>query len=357
MLNVQAIGSPGMGGAERFLARLAGSLAARGHPTIAVLRRGAELCDQLDPAVEIVETGMVNGADVRTCWAIRRLIVARKPAIIQTWLGRASRLTRVPRRSPTVHIARLGGYYRPNAYRHADVWVGNTLGICDHLVRLGFPTERIHHITNFVEPVAGAAERIGQTPRRAETGVPEDALLVFALGRFVEKKGFVDLLAAFEQLPERIAGHPVHLAIAGDGPLRPQLEKLARAPALAGRIHLPGWLAAPGPWFLAADIFVCPSRDEPLGNVVLEAWSHALPVIATRTAGPLELVTDEGDGILVDIGDARGIATVLRRLLESREERDRLARAGLDTVRQRHSPDTVVDAYLDLYRRATRRPR
>jgi hypothetical protein len=133
-----------MGGAEHFLARLAGALATRGHPTIAVLRRGADLKGVLDPAVDVVETGMRNGADIGTWWAIRRLVRDRKPRIVQTYLGRSSRLTRVPRRSATVHVARLGGYYRPDAYRHADVWVGNTLGICDHLLRLGFPAERIH---------------------------------------------------------------------------------------------------------------------------------------------------------------------------------------------------------------------
>jgi hypothetical protein len=119
-------------------------------------------------------------------------------------LGRASRLTRVPRRSPTVHVARLGGYYRPHAYRHADVWVGNTRGICDHLIRLGHPAARVHHITNFVERVDEAEARLAEGPLRKDTGVRDEAQLVFALGRCVAKKGFADLVLAFLDLYGRV---------------------------------------------------------------------------------------------------------------------------------------------------------
>lgn len=139
MLTVHAIGSRGVGGAERFFARLASDLSNRGHETAAVVRHGAELRALLASEVGIVEVGMRNGLDIFTWWTIRRLVLDRQPQIAQTYLGRASRLTRVPRRSPTVHVARLGGYYRLDAYRHADVWVGNTRGICDYLIRSGFP--------------------------------------------------------------------------------------------------------------------------------------------------------------------------------------------------------------------------
>lgn len=355
MLTVHAIGSRRLGGAERFLSRLATTLAGRGHPTAAVLRRGAELRGLLEPEVEVVETGMRNGVDVITWWTIRRLILIRRPRIVQTYLGRASRLTRVPRESGTVHVARLGGYYRPHAYRHADLWVGNTLGICDHLIRSGFPTDRVHHITNFVEPVGDAEEHVSEPPRREGTDVPGEARLVFALGRFVPKKGFADLLHAFARLPESISGRPVHLAIAGDGPLRHDLKATADRLGIGERTHFPGWLTDPAPWFRAADVLVCPSRSEPLGNVVLEGWTHAKPVVCTRTAGPVELVTEGVDGILVAVEAPEEMAVALHRLLVDGARRRELARAGLRTCRRRHSPDVVVDAYLDLFGGATRR--
>lgn len=355
MLTVHAIGSPGLGGAESFFARLANELAGRGHDTAAVVRHGADLRELLAPEVEVVETGMRNGLDVFTWWTLRRFVVDRRPRVVQTYLGRASRLTRVPQSSSTVHVARLGGYYRPNAYRHADVWVGNTRGICDYLVRSGFPADRVHHVTNFVEMPADPERTIRREPVRTGTGVPEEAWLVFSLGRFVEKKGFADLLEAFARLPAAIRERPVHLAVAGDGPLRPGLEVAAGEAGLDDRIHWPGWLTDPDPWFRAADLFVCPSRDEPLGNVVLEAWSHGLPVVSTRAAGPVELVTDGEDGVLVDVQAPDQIAAAVERLLADDDGRLALARAGLDTVRRRHAPGVVADAYLDLYERVTPR--
>jgi len=355
MLTVHAIGSRGVGGAERFFARLASELAGRGHETAAVVRHGADLRELLAPQVDVVETGMRNGLDAFTWWAIRRLVLDRRPRVVQTYLGRASRLTRVPRSSSTVHVARLGGYYRPDAYRHADVWVGNTRGICDYLIRAGFPPERVHHVTNFVEPPPDAEMRLEAGPLRSHTPVPDEAWLVFALGRFVEKKGFEDLLEAFTRLPASIEGRPVHLAIAGDGPLRPDLEAAARGAGLDDRLHWPGWLTDPDPWFRAADLFVCPSRDEPLGNVVLEAWGHRLAVVSTRAAGPTELVAEGEDGMLVDVEAPDQIASAVERLLADHDRRADLARAGFDTVRRRHAPEVVTDAYLDLYERVTPR--
>jgi glycosyltransferase involved in cell wall biosynthesis len=355
MLTVHAIGSRGVGGAERFFARLASDLSNRGHETAAVVRHGADLRALLSTEVAIAEVGMRNGLDVFTWWTIRRLVLDRQPQIVQTYLGRAGRLTRVPRRSPTVHVARLGGYYRLDAYRHADVWVGNTRGICDYLIRSGFPRERVHHLTNFVELPADAERGLTEMPVRAGTPISEESWLVFALGRFVEKKGFDDLLGAFSRLPTSIGGRPVHLAIAGDGPLRQSLETTARDAGMADRVHWPGWLTDPGPWFRAADLFVCPSRDEPLGNVILEAWSHARAVVSTRAAGPTELITNGEDGILVNVGAPRELASAIERLLRDDDGRRDLARAGLEAVRRRHAPDLVTDAYLDLYGRVTRR--
>lgn len=355
MLTVHAIGSPGVGGAERFFARLASELTGRGHETAAVVRHGADLRELLASGVDVVETGMRNGIDVFTWWTIRRLVLDRRPRVIQTYLGRASRLARVPWSSSTVHVARLGGYYRPDAYRHADVWIGNTRGICDYLIRSGFPRDRVHHVTNFVEPPADAERRLEEGPVREDTPIPGEVWLVFALGRFVEKKGFEDLLEAFSRLPASVEGRPVHLAIAGDGPLRGSLETGARAMGLGDRVHWPGWLTDPDPWFRAADLFVCPSRDEPLGNVVLEAWSHGLAVVSTRAAGPTELVTEGDDGVLVDVGAPDQLASAVGRLLGDDDRRVGLARAGFDTVRRRHAPGVVTDAYLDLYGRVTRR--
>lgn len=349
--SIHAIGSRELGGAERFFARLTQALDDAGHSTTRVVRRGSALVEEL-PGASTLTTGMRNGLDVTTWFALRRLIRDRRPEIIQSYLGRASRLTRVPRELGTFHVARLGGYYRPNAYRHADAWVGNTEGICGHLLQSGFAKKRVFHIGNFVEVAQlDSPERTAEVRRGAD--VPSDALLIFALGRFIERKGFQDLVSAFSQLPDRVDGRPVILVLAGDGPLRSALVAQAEQLHIADRVRWLGWVTEPAPWIQAATVLVCPSRHEPLGNVILEAWANHTPVISTATAGARELIREGETGLMCPPGDPAEMGAHLGEILrQSAEARATLALNGLATLEANHSKTAVVARYLDLYTRA-----
>ena len=91
----------------------------------------------------------------------------------------------------------------------------------------------------------------------------------------------------------------VHAVIAGEGPERAALLELARREGVADRLHLPGWRTDTAALLAAADLLVCPSRHEPLGNVVIEAWSARRPVVAAAAEGPRELISSGRDGLLV----------------------------------------------------------
>lgn len=346
--SIHAIGSRALGGAERFFARLTEALDGAGHPTTRVVRAGSALSEML-PTEASVRCGMRSGVDVLTWMAVRRLIRERRPEVVQTYLGRASRLTRVPRSSETIHIARLGGYYRPNAYRHADAWVGNTGGICDHLVRSGFPKERVFHIGNFVG-VAPEAEQDDTATLLRSAGLVDDPLVVFALGRFIERKGFHDLIVAFAHLPAEIGGRRLVLALAGTGPLGPKLEAQAVQAGIGDRVRWLGWLNEPSSWIQAASVLVCPSRHEPLGNVILEAWAHRTPVLSTDTDGARELLHDGENGLICPPGDPATLAQRLEEVLRSDpQDRAALIANGLTALAARHSKEAVVEHYVDLY--------
>ena len=99
-----------------------------------------------------------------------------------------------------------------------------------------------------------------------------------------------------------------------------------------------------------ADVFICPSRHEPLGNVILEAWYHGVPIISTRSQGPSELITHELDGILVPCRDPDTLSRALELLLcESPAFRRVLAEKGRENLSSRFSRDAITSAYLDLY--------
>src|SRR5260370_1308960 len=111
----------------------------------------------------------------------------------------------------------------------------------------------------------------------------------------------------FDLLLEALAApREVALWIAGDGPLRPRLERLATRLGISGRVRFLGWREDVPRLLAAADLLVCPSLHEPLGNVVIEAWSAGLPVVATASDGPAGLIQDGESGILVPLPGVRG---------------------------------------------------
>jgi glycogen synthase len=184
------------------------------------------------------------------------------------------------------------------------------------------------------------------TPGLRSTGI--EGRYVLALGRVVEKKGFDLLIKAFARVADR---HPdVSLAIAGDGPSLPGLRRLAEDLALADRVRLPGRLARPevAAAMAGAEVFVMPSRLEPFGIVVLEAWRAGRPVIATSRGGPAEFVTDGEDGLLADPFDIDKLAEALDRLLTDQALRQSLGEAGRRRAGEFAWP-IIADQYRQRY--------
>jgi glycosyltransferase involved in cell wall biosynthesis len=348
--SIHVLGSHQLGGADWFFIRLVTALHRAGHPSLAVIRPDSPVRQVLPSEIEQVHLPMASKWDLYSRWRLTRLIGQRQPDVVQSYMGRATRLTRLPAGSHALHVARLGGYYKIDGYyRHAHAWVGNTQDICDFMVKEGLPPERVFYIGNFVpQPRVVGAEELRSL--RARLGLAESAFVIFALGRMVLKKGFQDLLEAFARLDPTIGGRPLVLLIAGDGAQREPLVEAARQLGVASRVRWAGWQNDTTPYFALGDVFVCPSRHEPLGNVILEAWQHHLPMLSTRNEGAQSLVRDGENGLLAPLADPVGLAEAMKRMLAlSEAERDRLAEAGHATVQRAHHEDAVVAAYLALY--------
>jgi L-malate glycosyltransferase len=350
--SIHVLGSHELGGADRFFIRLIEALTGAGHPCLAVLRPNSPVRPLLPAHIDRAILPLTSKWDFYSRWRLTRLIAAHDPDVVQTYMGRATRLTRLPRGSRALHVARLGANYKIDGYfRHAHAWVGNTRDICDYMVRQGLPAERVFYIGNFV-PAPRAVAPAEYEALRARLGLTPETRVVFALGRMVHKKGFDILLEAFAQLPALHDGRPLKLVIAGDGPEHAALVQAARGLGLEGRLVWAGWQNDTAPFYGLAEVFVCPSRREPLGNVILEAWRHGLPVLSTRNEGASVLIEQGVNGLLAPLNDAAGLAEALRQMLGlSAAERARLAAAGQATVQREHSEQSVVAAYLSLYAR------
>jgi len=328
------------GGAELFYERMTGALARAGQDVLPVIRREEGRASRLAvKGLAPVQFRFGGRLDFGTRPGIRRALQEFKPDIAMAWMSRAA--AHLPR-GPWVNIGRLGGYYDLKYFRACRYLVGNTRGIVDYITGTGFPAARTAYLPNFVTDFAGEAPS-----SRAELGIPEGAPLLLGLGRLHEVKGFDTLIQAMARLPD------VYCVIAGEGPERPALEKLVAELKLGERVKLPGWRSDTGALLKAADVFVSSSRHEPLGNMVLEAFSAATPVLAARAEGPSEVIRDGEDGVLVPVDDANSLAIAARLLLGDSGLRAKLAAAGRTRFEAEFAEAAVTATWLDFFARVT----
>ncbi len=172
--------------------------------------------------------------------------------------------------------------------------------------------------------------------------------MLLALGRLHPSKGFDVLIEAMPQLSD-----DVHLAIAGTGEIELDLKSQVASLNLENRVHFLGWRSDQSALLKACDICVVPSRHEPLPNVVIEAWSEGVPVVATRSEGPSWLIDNGQNGLLVDVDNVGALTDALQSVLSNGEFLQNLANAGHKTWGEQFSKDKVVRQYLDFFKRVS----
>lgn len=325
------------GGAELYFVRQTEALAEAGVQQQAVIRDHARARAHLQAAGIPVTLARFGGPlDLATRRRIRAVATAFRPQIVLTYMSRATKKTP---RGPYALVARLGGYYDLKYYRHCDHLIGNTPDLVDYFAREGWPRERATLIPNFVD------DRPGPPAARSDWATPEGAPLIVAVGRLHRNKAFDTLIQAVARLPG------AYLWIAGEGPERAALERLAAEVALAERLRLLGWQEDPTPFVRAADVYVVPSRHEPFGSVVLEGWMAGRPLVAAASQGPSWLIEPDKTGMLVPVDAPAALAEAMTVLLADREKAERLAAAGRAAFEARFTKEAIVAQYLTLFRR------
>ncbi len=324
------------GGAEAFFVRLVKALAAAGLDQRLVIRADRDRAADLAAAgLAPVELPFRPLFDLTSRLGIRRAVRGFAPDLVLTWMSRATQYTPTGR---YCLAARLGGYYNPRYYRKCDHLIANTQALRQWLIGHGFASERVHYLPNFVDVAAAAPVA------RAALDTPADAPVMLGLGRLHDEKGFDLALAAMAEVPGLV------FWLAGEGAERGRLETDAARLGVADRVRFLGWRGDAPALLAAADLLVCPSRLEPLGNVVIEAWAHGCPVVAAASHGPRELIADGVDGVLVPLEDAAALAQALRRIAEDGTLRRRLAAAGRVRAAAFGEAD-VVRQYLECFDR------
>jgi glycosyltransferase involved in cell wall biosynthesis len=168
---------------------------------------------------------------------------------------------------------------------------------------------------------------------------------VLYVGTLKREKGLDVLLRAWVRVPER-----ARLVIAGDGPERAPLEKLAAELGVGTRVDFLGMRSDVPDLMRAAEVFVLPSRSEGMSNALLEAMSFALPCIATRIPGSADLLQDKVSGLLVPSEQEDAMAGAIAEVLVNRELAARLGTEARADVEASHSIGPIARRHQALYR-------
>lgn len=331
------------GGAEAFFVTLSAALRRAGLDVHAVLRaskfRQAMLKEEGVPHQTLLfrrwlDSGTRNG--------LRRLAQQLRPDVVLTFAGRASSM--MPKGEYAL-VGRLGGYYTLSAFKDCDHLICNTPDLRRYVLQGGWEEQRVSYIPNFPHRDETAAAD------RTAMGTPKEALLALAMGRLHPSKAFDVLIQAMARLPG------MWLWIAGEGPEGEKLERLAHELGVGARVKFLGWRTDRGALLRAANVCVVPSRKEPLGNVIVEAWAHGVPVVAASSTGPSWLVRNREDALLVPVDDPVALSEAIREIGESPKLTEKLIAGGARRITEDFSEKAVVHQYVSLFKRLTLKAR
>jgi glycosyltransferase involved in cell wall biosynthesis len=316
----------GLGGLEQALLDYAVALTQRGHEVHTVIHPNAALRPALEARVGAPHTLSHAGAwDPLAAARLRLLLRRLRPAISIAHGNRAVALLRLAGAAP---IAAVLANYKINCAGLAAAFCP-TLDLKRYAAERGVAAPCAYHIPYMVE--------VPPAPPPRGTREPP---VIGTMGRFVAKKGFDVFVAALGRL--RSNRVPFRAVLAGDGPERPVLERLAIESGLRDVLSFPGWVTDKPGFFAGIDLFCLPSHHEPFGIVLIEAMAHAVPIVATDSEGPVEILRDNSDGLIVPRGDPERMAQALQALLVDSARAGRLGASAYRQVLLRYDVPRVA---------------
>lgn len=194
-------------------------------------------------------------------------------------------------------------------------------------------------------------ERKEKSPVRQEFGIPDNAILISFVARFIHDKNPLPLIKAFHAVSKEFPA--VRMIMAGNGPARDEAIGLAETLGISDKIVFPGFRSDVPDILSSSDIFCLPSIKEGLPVSLIEAMAMGNAPIATNVQGCVDVITDQVDGLLVDINNLeKTLTAALRKLIAEPAVLKNLAVAARKTVEQKFDAVKMTRTIEDLYREA-----
>lgn len=267
---------------------------------------------------------------------LRRLIATYQPDIIQCWMRRAVSL--VSSGAAPAIIGWYGDYEEQTKYFSACThFIGVTPDLVRHAYENGATPGSAFYVPTF--PSVEEAAPLN----RATLNTPPDAKVLLILSRLHTVKGIDLALQALTQLPD------CYLWVAGSGPEDNALQTMAAELGVAARVRFLGWRTDRGALLRAADICLLPSRYEPFGTVILDAWSTKTAFIACASDGPRATILNRENGMLVPVDDVPALTKAIRDVLDDATLRTHIIQTGYTTYLTSFTREVATQKMLETY--------
>jgi glycosyltransferase involved in cell wall biosynthesis len=344
------------GGAMQVFYLLRG-LHERGVENLLVCPAGSAIAAAAAPFAQIRAVPLRGDLDVSFGWRLWRLVREERPDILHIhsrrgadlWGGLVAGLSGqtaiLTRRVDNPEPACLARWkYRP--YRHL---VAISEGIRRVMLAQGVQEDRLTCVRSAIDirPYAQAADREWF---RGEFNLPKHAVAVGVIAQLIKRKGHRFLI---EAAPGILQACPdARFLIFGKGPESGRLEALCRETGVFDAFRFTGFREDLAKILPNLQLVVHPALMEGLGIALLQACAAGVPIVAARAGGIPEVVRDDVNGVLVEPGDAAGLARAVSALLQDPDRRARLGRSGEALVAAEFSVEAMVDGNLSIYRTA-----
>jgi len=351
------------GGQNQVLVTVMG-LRSLGHRILLVAHSDGELRQRAKEGLDLVALAPRTEMDLGAAWRLSRLIKQLQPDILHAhdphgvaMAALALSMSTQLAKPPLVASRRVDFHLRGSSlsrwkYRQVDCFICASEAIRQMLVADGVPAARAVTVHEGID-----LDRVAAAPPaklHEELWLPHHAPVVGNVAALVPHKGQRHLIEAAALVVRRVPD--ARFVIAGEGELRPALERQIKEHRLEKHVLLAGFRPDVLSVHKAFDIFVMSSVTEGLGTSLLDAMACGKPVVATAAGGIPEVVADGETGFVVPPRDHEAMADAIVRLLKDPALRERQGRAGLARVRGRFSADRMVRDTLRVYERVAMHP-
>jgi glycosyltransferase involved in cell wall biosynthesis len=351
------------GGQNQVLVTAIG-LRALGHRTMLVAHPAGELRQRAKEGLDLIPLAPKTEMDLGAAFRLARLLKRLKPDIVHAhdphgvaMAGIALSMSTDAVKPPLVASRRVDFHLRSSAmsrwkYRQVDCFICASEAIRQLLISDGVPEAKTVTVHEGID--LGRADAAPPARLHEELWLPHQAPIIGNVAALVPHKGHRHLIEAaalvVRQEPD------ARFVIAGEGDLRPALERQIKDHHLEKHVLLAGFRPDILSIHKAFDLFVMASITEGLGTSLLDAMACGKAVVATSAGGIPEVVVDGETGLLVPPRDHEAMARAIVMLLKDPDRRQRMGDAGLARARQRFSAERMVQETLRIYQRVAMHP-